>query len=74
MSIVRCSKLTSSRRSVPVVEFLDRNASAGAQMADAAVMYIAERERIDTVFTPDRRDFSIYRTADGCALEIVPKA
>jgi uncharacterized protein len=57
-----------------IVAFLERYDSADAQMADAAVMYIAEREGIDTVFTLDRRDFSIYRTTDGRALNIVPKA
>jgi predicted nucleic acid-binding protein len=56
-----------------MIAFLERYASAGAQMADAAVMYIAEREGIDTVFTLDRRDFSIYRTTDGRALNIVPE-
>jgi uncharacterized protein len=55
-----------------MIEFLDRYASAGAQMADAAVMYLAEREGIATVFTLDRRDFSIYRTSGGQALTIVP--
>jgi predicted nucleic acid-binding protein len=53
--------------------FMDRYASAKAQMADAALMYIAEREGIDTVFTLDRRDFSIYRTTDGRALTILPE-
>jgi uncharacterized protein len=57
-----------------IVEFLERYSSAGAQMADAALMYIAEREGIDTVFTLDRRDFSVYRTTDGRALHIVPEA
>lgn len=56
-----------------IIGFLDRYASAGAQMADAALMYIAEREGIDTVFTLDRRDFSVYRTTDGRALNIVPE-
>jgi predicted nucleic acid-binding protein len=55
-----------------IIAFLDRYASAGAQMADAALMYLAEREGVDTVFTLDRRDFSIYRTTDGRALAIVP--
>jgi predicted nucleic acid-binding protein len=32
--------------------------SAGAHLADAALMCIAEREGIDTVFTLDRRDFT----------------
>jgi len=56
-----------------IIAFLERYASVGAQMADAALMYIAEREGIDTVFTLDRRDFSVYRTTDGRALEIVPE-
>ncbi len=42
------------------------------QIADAALMYLAEREGIDTLFTLDRRDFSIDRTTDGRALRIVP--
>ncbi len=57
-----------------IIAFVERYASIGAQMADAAVMYIAERERTDTVFTLDRRDFSVYRTTDDRALEIMPKA
>ena len=56
-----------------IIAFMERYASAGAQMADAALMYLAEREGIDTVFTLDRRDFSVYRTTDGRALEIVPE-
>ncbi len=57
-----------------MIDFLDRYASAGAQLADAALMYIAEREGIDTVFTLDRRDFTVYRTTTGKALRIVPEA
>jgi predicted nucleic acid-binding protein len=56
-----------------IIGFLERYASVNAQLADAAVMYIAERESIDTVFTLDRRDFLIYRTTDGGALNILPK-
>jgi len=55
-----------------IVAFLDRYASARPDLADAALMYLAEREGIDTVFTLDRRDFSIYRTTDGRALSIIP--
>lgn len=54
--------------------FLARYASMRAQFADAAIMYIAEQEGIDKVFTLDRRDFSIYRTGSGKALTIVPEA
>ena len=56
------------------ISFLERYASAEAQRADAALMYIAEREGINTVFTLDRRDFSVYRTTDGRALHIVPES
>jgi uncharacterized protein len=56
-----------------IIAFLERYASIGAQMADAALMYIAEREGIDTVFTLDERDFTVYRTTDGRALDIVPE-
>lgn len=31
------------------------------QFADAALVYLANREKIDSIFTLDRRDFSIYR-------------
>jgi len=34
-------------------------ASLGAQLAAAALMLIAEREGIGTIFTLDRRDFSV---------------
>ena len=57
-----------------IIAFMERYASAGAQMADAALMYLAEREGIDTVFTLDRRDFSVYRTTAGRALTIRPES
>jgi uncharacterized protein len=56
-----------------IIAFMERYASIGAQMADAALMYIAEREGIDTIFTLDRRDFSVYGTTAGRALEILPE-
>lgn len=55
------------------VAYMDRYASLGAQLADAALMYLAEREGITTVLTLDRRDFAVYRTSDGRALHIVPE-
>jgi len=54
------------------VAFMERYAAIGAQLADAALMFIAEREGIETVFTLDRRDFSVYRTGVGRALTLVP--
>src|SRR5262249_39787465 len=42
------------------------------QLADAALVYLAKREGISTIFTLDRRDFSVYRTADRRPFRIVP--
>jgi len=42
------------------------------QLADAALVYLARRERIDTIFTLDRRDFSIYRTGRRRPFSIIP--
>lgn len=54
-------------------EFLERYSSARAQVADAAVMYLAERNDTDALFTLDRRDFSIYRLSNGKPLRLLPE-
>jgi len=41
-------------------------------LADAALVVVAERERIRRIFTVDRRDFSIYRPAKLGKFMIVP--
>lgn len=41
-------------------------------LADAALVRVAERERIQSVFTLDRRDFTVYRAARIGRLSIVP--
>ena len=48
-----------------IAEFMQRYQDARAQLADASLVYLAEREGIETVFTLDRRDFSIYRLKDN---------
>src|ERR671925_2093053 len=40
---------------------LKRYRKLGAQLADAALIHLAEREGISVVFTLDRRDFTVYR-------------
>lgn len=52
--------------------FLERYQKIGAQLADASLVYLTEREKIDNVFTLDRRGFSIYRTNRNRALTIIP--
>jgi predicted nucleic acid-binding protein len=43
------------------------------QLADASLVYLAKREQIDTIFTLDYRDFSIYRGVRKRAFRIVPE-
>ncbi len=42
------------------------------QLADACLVYLATRDGIDTIFTLDRRDFSVYRPARKKAFRIIP--
>jgi uncharacterized protein len=43
------------------------------QLADACLVYLAERERIETIFTLDQRDFSIYRRGRKRPFRIIPE-
>ncbi|MGC1645573.1 MAG: PIN domain-containing protein [Candidatus Sulfotelmatobacter sp.] len=43
------------------------------QLADIVLVYLANRERIDTIFTLDQRDFSIYRSGRRTTFRIVPE-
>ena len=42
------------------------------QLADACLVYLANRDGIDTIFTLDRRDFSVYRSARKKAFRVIP--
>ena len=55
-----------------IAGFLRRYQSLGAQLADAALVYLAEREDTDQVFTLDRRDFSVYRFGRNRRLRLLP--
>jgi predicted nucleic acid-binding protein len=41
-------------------------------LADAALVCVAEREGIDTVFTIDRKDFQVYRPGKRKGFHILP--
>jgi predicted nucleic acid-binding protein len=45
----------------------------GVQIADASLCYLAEIRDLDTIFTLDRRDFSIYRIRNNQTLKIIPE-
>lgn len=42
------------------------------QLADAVLVYLAHREGIDTIFTLDRRGFSVFRSSRKRPFRIVP--
>jgi len=56
-----------------IAALMKRYENIRPQVADTALVYLAGRERIDTIFTLDRRDFSIYRTGRKRAFRIVPE-
>jgi predicted nucleic acid-binding protein len=43
------------------------------QLADVALVYLAQREKIETIFTLDQRDFSIYRSGRKSSFHILPE-
>jgi uncharacterized protein len=55
-----------------IAAVMKRYASAGLQLADATLAHLAERENIRTVFTTDRRDFSIIRLKRNRSLRLIP--
>lgn len=52
---------------------MSKHASLRPQFADAMLVYLAHRENIDTIFTLDRRDFSVYRTARKKLFRFLPE-
>lgn len=56
-----------------VAALMKRYEDIHPQLADAALVYLANREQIETIFTLDQRDFSIYRSGRKRAFRIVPE-
>jgi predicted nucleic acid-binding protein len=56
-----------------IAALMKRYENIRPQLADAALVYLASRERIETIFTLDRRDFSIYRTGRRRSFRILPQ-
>ncbi len=55
-----------------IATIMRRYEDARLQFADAALGYLAERENIRTVFTTDRRDFSVIRLKRNRPLTLLP--
>lgn len=55
-----------------IAVILAKYASLGIQLADASLAHLANRERIDSIFTLDRRDFGTIRLAHGKRMRLIP--
>jgi predicted nucleic acid-binding protein len=43
------------------------------QLADLSLLYLAEQRGIHTLFTLDRRDFTVYRQSNGESFRLLPE-
>jgi predicted nucleic acid-binding protein len=69
---IRCVSLGSEVDVVPwLVHFYTRFGEHAPDLADSVLMYVAERDHIQRIFTLDFVDFSVYRTSENRALTIV---
>jgi len=55
-----------------LADIMKKYASLRPQLAHAALVYLAGRDGIETIFTLDRRDFSVYRSARKRPFRILP--
>jgi predicted nucleic acid-binding protein len=65
--------LLSTLEARPIADLLEKYASTRPQLADVSLLRLADRESIDTIFTLDRRDFSVYRSARNRPFRILPE-
>lgn len=56
----------------PIGAILTKYRDLGLQLADAAIIHLANREGLDDIFTLDRRDFSVVRKARGKKFRLLP--
>jgi len=65
--------LSLERSDLPRIrDLMTKYADLPMDLADAALVTIAERERLDTVFTVDRQDFEVYRIEGRRKFNILP--
>ncbi len=56
----------------PISAIIKKYRDIRIQLADAALVHLAARDGVDTVFKLDRRDFSVYRLPKGRTFRILP--
>jgi predicted nucleic acid-binding protein len=57
-----------------IADVMKRYENIRPQLADATLVYLADRDGIDTIFTLDQRDFSVYRSGRKRPFRIIPAA
>jgi predicted nucleic acid-binding protein len=58
----------------PIASIMKKYRDIRIQLADAALVHLAARDGLDTIFTLDHRDFSVYRLPRGRTLRLLPIA
>ena len=53
-------------------ELMRKYANRRMDLADAALLHVAEREGLRKIFTIDRRDFSVYRLHNRIRPTLIP--
>jgi predicted nucleic acid-binding protein len=56
----------------PIAAILKKYRDIRIQLADATLAHLAARDGLDTMFTLDQRDFSVYRLPRGKSFRILP--
>jgi len=56
----------------PIARLMSKYRDLPMDFADATLVQVANREKIQRIFTLDNRDFSVYRLPNGNALEVIP--
>jgi predicted nucleic acid-binding protein len=69
------SLIEQSDKDVPrIQELMMKYGDLPMDLADAAIVRAAEEKNIRTIFTTDKRDFSIYRPKHTAIFKIIPRS
>jgi predicted nucleic acid-binding protein len=61
-----------SAEAAEIGKLIEKYKNIRPQLADAALVYLAERDGFEVIFTLDRRDFSVYQAGRKRAFRIIP--
>jgi uncharacterized protein len=61
-----------SAEAAEIGKVIEKYRNIRPQLADAVLVYLAERDGFDVIFTLDRRDFSVYQAGRKRAFRIIP--